>query len=396
MMDLRPPGSSTPQRSIAGLCLVVSLAMSACSSNAARDARMSRDLAHLMGWSDTDEVLQHTEHDVRLEGVRALAAVDDELVIPFLIDALDDVDMRVRRDAARALGDRGSDANDAVPTLARLLEDPGAIVRTSALDALGRIGGRDSSVALIAHLRRVDRPHYEEVLLALGNTGDEGAVNEIAPFLSDHDPFVRRAATVALVRLGGASVGVFRERLRLDEPGERCEAARALAWTGSRSDISSLRAVAADDPSPLVRTCVLGAAGRLGDDEAVPLLVEQLRGGTIETRELAADALAQVGDPSVVGALADALTDFPIERDHPNAALRALIGLGELARRELLDRLVGASPEEQVLLARALASIGVAEDVAALEVALAQAAHDEARSALRDAVTSIEYRSSPR
>lgn len=357
---------------------------------------MSRDLAALMGWSDTDEVLQHAEHDVRLEGVRALASADDALVIPFLTDALGDVDMRVRRDAARALGARGGQANSAVSELGALLHDPRAIVRAAALESLGRIGGRDAARVLVDHLHRVDRPHYEDVLLALGTTGDEASVNEIARFLSDQDPFVRRAATVALVRLGGASVGVFRERLRLDDAGERCEAARALAWTGARSDIDSLRVVARTDESVLVRTCALGAAGRLGDEAAIPELVEQLRGGTIQARELAADALALVGDPSVVAPLADALTDFPIERDHPNAALRALIGLGELGRPELLSRLVEATPEEQVLLARALASIGVEEDVAALRAAIARARHEDARGALSDAVASIEYRAARR
>lgn len=372
----------------------LAICLAGCSSDAARDARVSRDLAELMGWADVDEVLSHAEHDVRLEGVRALAELDDAIVVPFLTDALSDPDLRVRRDAASALGERGEVATAAVPALGATLEDPSAIVRSSALHALGEIGGRQAAETLIRHLRTVDAAHYEDVLLALGTTGHADAVNEIAAYLAHSDPFVRRAATVALVRVGGASVGVFRERLDDPRPGLRCEAARALALTGDAGDVRALRQIADNDESELVRMCATGAAGRLGDADAVPVLATLLREGTVESRALAADALALVRTADVVVPLADALTDFPVDRDHPNAALRALIGLGELARPELLSRLDGASSEEQVLLARALASVGVGDDIAQLNAAVDRAQHGDARMALRDAVASIEYRES--
>ena len=391
-MDPRSPGRIRQRR--LAVCLVAwfAIGLIGCSSDSARDARMSRDLAQMMGWSDVDEVLHHADHDVRLGGVRALAQLEDEIVVPFLIDALSDPDLRVRRDAARALGDRGLAAGDAIPELAETLRDPSAIVRSSALRALGDIGGRSAAETLIRHLQTVDPAHYEDVLLALGSTSHAAAVNEIALYLGHADPFVRRAATVALVRLGGASVGVFRERLADARPGIRCEAARALAMTGDRGAVHTLREIADTDASPLVRMCALGASGRLGDADAVPRLAALLRDGTVESRALAADALALVSTPDVVRPLADALTEFPAGRDHPNPALRALIGLGTVARPELLSRLESASPEEQVLLARVLASIGVGADIEQLNAAVGRAQQEDARSALRDAVASIEYR----
>lgn len=368
------------------------LATSTCSSDAARDARLSRDLAELMGWSNVEQVLQHPEHDIRLDGVRSLAATDNPIVVPFLTAALNDPDMRVRRDAARALGTRGASSEAAVDALAQTLHDPRAIVRSAALHALGEIGGRDAAEVLIAHLYAVEPAHHEDVLLALGTAGHDVVINEIAPFLNDRDPFVRRAATVALVRIGTSSVGIFRARLADTDPLQRCEAAKSLAMTGDESDIRRLRSLAASDPSTLVRTCSLGAAGRLGDDSALEALVAQLRNGTIDGRTLAADALTLMNTPAVVQPLADALTDFPVARDYPNPALRALIGLGSLARPELLNRLTGASTDEQTLIARALASIGTPADVDALRQALEGARQEEARRALRDAIASIRYR----
>jgi HEAT repeat protein len=173
---------------------------------------------------------------------------------------------------------------------------------------------------------------------------------------------------------------------------QRCEAAKSLAMTGDDTDIRRLRSLAAGDPSVLVRTCSLGAAGRLGDDTALDALAAQLRNGTIEGRTLAADALTLMNTPEVVQPLADALTDFPVGRDYPNPALRALIGLGDLARPELLGRLSGASTEEQTLIARALASIGTSADVDALSQAMEGARQEETRAALRDAIASIRYR----
>jgi HEAT repeat protein len=372
--------------------MLLAIGVAACSSDSARDTRVSRDLAHLLGWVDIEQVLGHTNHDVRLRGVRALADINDEIVVPFLVNALSDQDLRVRRDAARALGARGQRAQEAVPALGEALNDPSAIVRSSALRSLGEIGGQDAAQTLIRHLQSVDSAHHEAVLLSLGTTGHPAAVNEIAAHLSSSDPFVRRAATVALVRVGEASAGVLRERLDDPRVSLRCEAARALALTGNESDIARLRDLASDDASPLVRTCALGAGGRLGDLDAVPALARELREGTTEARAFAADALALIGTPDVVGPLANALTAFPVERDHPNPALRALIGLGTIARPELLSRLETATTEEQVLFGRALASIGVEADIVEINAALGRAQHDDARSALRDAIASIEYR----
>lgn len=60
--------------------------------------------------------------------------------IPALKTALTDADPEVRRQAARALGQMGPEAEPAVPELTQALSDKEATVRLAAAQALGRIG----------------------------------------------------------------------------------------------------------------------------------------------------------------------------------------------------------------------------------------------------------------
>ena len=61
--------------------------------------------------------------------------------IPALASALGDADAGVRQEAAKALGEIGTEAREAVPSLRKALNDPDEIVRSAASLALKRIGG---------------------------------------------------------------------------------------------------------------------------------------------------------------------------------------------------------------------------------------------------------------
>jgi HEAT repeat protein len=60
--------------------------------------------------------------------------------IPALKTALQDENPQVRRQAARALGKMGPDAEPAVPELTAAMNDTDAMVREAAAQALGKIG----------------------------------------------------------------------------------------------------------------------------------------------------------------------------------------------------------------------------------------------------------------
>ncbi|HZZ78678.1 MAG TPA: HEAT repeat domain-containing protein [Gemmataceae bacterium] len=78
----------------------------------------------------------------RLHAVNALRhrTREAKVVVPMLTEALKDQDASIRRDAARALGNFGPKAGEAVPALRELAEtDPAASVRRAATQSLGRI-----------------------------------------------------------------------------------------------------------------------------------------------------------------------------------------------------------------------------------------------------------------
>jgi HEAT repeat protein len=63
-----------------------------------------------------------------------------KIAIPALIGMLDAKEAAVRRQAARALGELGDQARDAVPSLRKALMDPDEVVRSEATAALKKMG----------------------------------------------------------------------------------------------------------------------------------------------------------------------------------------------------------------------------------------------------------------
>lgn len=86
--------------------------------------------------------LDHSEDTIRehaAEAIGDIGPVAAELGVPALRGVLQDPYVKVRRDAVRSLGYIGPAASAAVEEILPLLQDPEAIVRTAARDALQKI-----------------------------------------------------------------------------------------------------------------------------------------------------------------------------------------------------------------------------------------------------------------
>lgn len=85
--------------------------------------------------------LKSPEPLTRMQAVHTLLERKGEAaqIVPALIEALQDENVYVRRDAARALGSFGSEAHSAVPALQAAQRDREASVRSAAAAALERI-----------------------------------------------------------------------------------------------------------------------------------------------------------------------------------------------------------------------------------------------------------------
>jgi aminopeptidase N len=174
-----------------------------------------------------------------------------------------------RADAVIALGKIKKDEEVLAALGDALRNDKAWGVRATAADTLGELGGPNAAKLLLEAANSNDGPWVRNrVVAALGNIKDDSAVaaklNSIAK--EDSSYRVRSAALQALGRLKGPN---------------------ALATLEA--------AVAADSPDGFLRNAALRAFSSLGDDKAVPLLLEwSAVGKPIESRTAAIYSLARL------------------------------------------------------------------------------------------------------
>jgi HEAT repeat protein len=152
--------------------------------------------------------------------------------------------------------------------------------RLDAARALAEIKNNEDVAAALGEAARSDRfwAVRSESLRALGRIGGPAAQKQILAALGEPQPWVR---SVAVGLLGGfkdePSVAATLDKiLREDRAyGVRGAALRSLAQQKAPNAFDALRAAAGmDSPDERIRSAALSAMGALGDDRAVPLLLE--------------------------------------------------------------------------------------------------------------------------
>lgn len=172
----------------------------------------------------------------RALGATLLGRVKAKEALGALSNALRDKDWFCRWKAAEALGNLGTAADRAAPSLARLLRDPKAPVRRAVAKALGQIGNERAVPGLAKAVGRTDDYVSRDAALALERFGPKAApALEALTAALKRKPIVAHAAIDTLGRLGAAakpSVPALAEALGSDVDGVRERAARALGRLG--------------------------------------------------------------------------------------------------------------------------------------------------------------------
>jgi HEAT repeat protein len=320
----------------------------------------------------------------------------------------------VLADVAQVLGRRRSSAaNDVLRQLTLYADDNVAV---SAIEALGRLGGRAAVDALIACVNSnnffrtfpaidvlgrsgdpravepltqllLDSRYTLEAARALGRSADRRAVAPLFSLLGSPADSHVRIACIALMELrdrhlqlyGSASVlsGFLRDSAEVERAGGGVEGAgRAehLEGMARRVGQSAIRA----DKLEKVAACRL--LGEFKVESTTPLLLSLLDAGP-EVGEAAAAALAEIGKSSV-GALSTALSEGNSSR---RAALLPVVRSLDNAEA-VLGCLSDASVDVRVLAAEALARIGAVSAVPALFDLLA----DEQQRVVHAAVAAVQ------
>lgn len=264
-----------------------------------------------------------------------------------LIALLDSSDKAQRIEAIDALGARGKEAAEAVPTLLEQLDFEDPYVRESAAKALGAIGEKPAKVipVLIEHfsdegyVEKFESGYQVLPLFAIYGTSvaafGEPAIDPLIDTLGSDSRQIYLAASIGLEAIGEGSVKAMPQ---LIEMLESSETGRNIAATGIIRGIGPGAAEAVPALIKLLHAesfhtqywaCrALGAIGP-ASATATDQLLDRLVNGTVSVRRNAAMALGNIGPdigPDAVGKL------IQIVHDEFTAPVReeAVIALGKL------------------------------------------------------------------
>jgi len=214
---------------------------------------------------------------------------------------------------ATAVLQRGG--GDAVELLLGLLATAQTIRERKAYMTVlrGMRAGTERAIAML------DSPEWfvaRNVAELVGELRMEEAVAPLAGLLGHADGRVRRAAAVALSKIGSvATVEPLRRALRDGTPELRAVVAGSIGGSGARALAMPLVALADEEGDPAVLVEYYRALGRIGTPEAVQALVKAAQPGSLLRRRplavrlAAIEALGRAGGPVSQRALESLRTD---------------------------------------------------------------------------------------
>lgn len=293
---------------------------------AAASSRVDALIAKLGGF-DFDSI-----RDAAAE-IRSLGAS----AVPAVLQALDNQDPGIRKEAALILGDLK--IKEAVKPIGRLLNDSQYWVARSAAYALRNLSDRSAIEPLIGGLGHADARVREAVLDALDELMAKPAIPAVArAMLNDYDQHVRWRAMIVLRELKeGAEIAAISAALKDGSApvAARRNAATMAGYLRAESTVPLLLAAFNDQSDPQTRWLAVEAVGKIGDRGI-------LAGVPAERREKPA---VIVLDPAVVAAVEEKLKD-----PSPDVRMFAVSALGKIGGPGSVPALVAlARPSGQAL-----------------------------------------------
>jgi HEAT repeat protein len=216
-------------------------------------------------------------------------------------------DAQERREAIALLGDYPADQVREV--LLKALEDDDLGVRIEAAKAAQRVGVREAVPVLTRWLEGPDTEARAVAALAIAKLGGAAVVEALIPLLADAQPAVRAAAIEAVEETGTVKAAVaLRKQLGKAAADDRILIICALArLRDTRSLEEMIRA--SRDSSPEMRVAAVQALGEVGDNRAAPVLIKGLNDQVESVRLAAAAALGRRRPTGAIAALSKRLSN---------------------------------------------------------------------------------------
>lgn len=328
------------------------------------------------------KLLANESPQVRAQAIYMLARMGDKESAGAIAGLLETDQTSVHQAAARALGKIGDESHlDALATAMNdATNDPGTLVRQSAITAIGNIGGPKAIELLLqAAASKEDKAATGEIyketifsgtyktiaqtnesrirraaLVMLAESTDPRGRQLVIDALEDQDFFICKAAVEALGRSGDPNafeplVNVLRTRVGND-PRDGVDAT---------SDGSYGVKVNAET----IRIAVVKALAKSWPQQAIPVLIQRMNGDDDTTAYEAAMALGEIGDKSAGPALLT-LMNNKAKRQSRAGARTALLRLGyHEVLQDVLERPEGGSTGWFLEDQQRLAALATKEDL---------------------------------
>lgn len=241
------------------------------------------------------------------ETLRAIARVLGWIPGPDIIAALTRIagGSEARAEAVESLIRHGEPSVDAFVSL---LDADDRDVRSTAIAALGRLGSRRATPALVAQLD-ADAPTAIAAGGALARIGDPAAFEPLLALVGHADPAVRQAVIGALNSIGHPGMPERVTRLLGDEDPLVRESAVRIAGYFGYSEALDVVVGRVNDPVEAVRVAAIEHLPFFDGGEVLPHLASALQEETARARAAAARALARSDSAEALPLLTAALAD---------------------------------------------------------------------------------------
>lgn len=305
-----------------------------------KDIRVKRETAKVLGETRSEMALVPLEaavgdkdYSVRIEAIKSLGLIGSERAIELLRNTFADKNRAVRLEAADALMQIGSEKS--LEVLISALGANDDFVRIGAIGALGRTNSRQVAEALIKAFQEEDKLVRLGAAEALGRMRSERAVEPFVDALEDKDEFVRWIATRALGEIkSDKTSGTFVNMLGDKSRFVRREAAKGLGVVGSEKTLDSLVSALSDEDE-FVRKTAVESLGEIKSEKAAKTLINKLHDNSHLVRLEAAKALGMIKVRKAIAPLLFALGDENrfVRKEAANA-------LGQLESEKVLEPLI--------------------------------------------------------
>lgn len=213
--------------------------------------------------------LSHRSVARRVVACRLAGRLGDQAAVAPLVRLLRDRDLRVRREAIRALGELR--AVETVPDVAAAIEAAGEWSNLLLLMALVRMGPACAP-----------------------------AIGTLLATPGDHSAAMLKGLLMVTSRIGAAAdMAMMRSLASHADPEVRVEAVRVLGAIAPDPVSVDICLAAMDDAEWPVRAIAASSLGRLRDERAIPRLARAMGDPAYWVRHHVAEALASLGEPGV-------------------------------------------------------------------------------------------------